>query len=196
MPDEFINTPEFLADLREGNEISYQKLINSLQGIVLNTCFRIVQDKETSEDLTQEVFIEVFRSVKKFRGESKLSTWIYRISVTKSIDFIRKKNRKKRFAQMVSIFNNDEILPRSVNRQDNPDQKLQDDDRKRVLELAMDKLSENQRVALQLSKYDEFSYTEIAEIMNTSISAVESLLHRAKNNLKKYLYKMYKENLI
>ena len=176
---------------------SFKVLVDEYQKKVLNTCNRFVNNREDAEDLTQEVFIEVYRSISGFRGDSKLSTWIYRIAVTKSLDFLRKRKRKKRFGIMKSI-SSEERLREELKATDisNPGTQAENQDRIKILNEALEKLPENQRVAFTLSKYDELSYQEIAEILETTISAVESLIHRAKNNLKKRLHNYYEKKLI
>ncbi len=188
--------PEIIIGLKNGNEQAYKQVVDEFQKYVLNTCYRFVNVKEIAEDLAQDVFIEVYRSIKNFRGESKLSTWIYRIAVTKSLDYLKSQKRKKRFAHLKSIFGDDKLeeqLP--MNEGTNPDTMLENKNRIEVLLHALSTLPESQRVAFTLSKYDELSYKEIAEILGTTISSVESLIHRAKKNLKKKLYMYYKKNL-
>ena len=176
---------------------SFKILVDEYQKKVLNTCNRFVNNREDAEDLTQEVFIEVYRSISGFRGDSKLSTWIYRIAVTKSLDFLRKRKRKKRFGIMKSI-SGEERLREELKATDtsDPGTQAENQDRIKILNEALEKLPENQRVAFTLSKYEELSYQEIAEILETTIPAVESLIHRAKNNLKKRLYNYYEKKLI
>lgn len=188
---------ELTEKLRFGDEDAFRYVIDTHQKIALNACFRIVNNRETAEDLVQEVFIEVFRSIKNFRGDSKLSTWIYRIAVTKSLDYLKSMKRKKRFARLKSLFNNeDEQLQLPAPEQSNPEKIFTDADRKKVLDWALNSLAENQRAAFTLSKYDELSYKEIAETMGTSVSSVESLIHRAKSNLKKKLKKYYEKKIL
>jgi len=165
--------------------------------MVLNTCYRFVLNKETAEDLTQEVFIEVYRSINMFRSESKFSTWIYRIAISKSLDYLKSGKRKKRFAILKSLTENEsgknkfEQIPENEN--SGLQRLIENEDRIKILAAAVDKLPENQKVAFTLSKYDEMSYQDISEILGVSISSVESLIHRAKVNLRKKLYKFYKE---
>ncbi|MEM6687192.1 MAG: sigma-70 family RNA polymerase sigma factor, partial [Bacteroidota bacterium] len=97
----------FIADLQSGNRAAYSRLIDEYQQRIFHTCLSFVPNKEDAEDVAQEVFVEIFRSIHKFKGNSKLSTWIYRISTNKSLEFIRKKNTKKRFGFMQSIFGNE-----------------------------------------------------------------------------------------
>ncbi|MCA9734883.1 MAG: RNA polymerase sigma factor [Deferribacteres bacterium] len=179
--------------LRNGDEQAFKQVFDQNQKHVINICYRFVGQKEIAEDLTQDVFVEVFRSIDRFRGNSKLSTWIYRIATTRSIDYLRAQKSKKRFAFLTSIEDSeicDKKLPDSVDI--NPDKNAQNEEIKKILHKALKTLPENQRIAFTLSKYDELSYKEIADILETSLPAVESLIHRAKKNLEKKLYKYFK----
>ena len=186
-----------LENLKKRDFKSFRILIDEHQKKVLNTCFRFVNNREDAEDLAQEVFVEVYKSIHSFRGESKISTWIYRIAVTKSLDFIRKKKRKKRFSIIKKVFSDDTLADEiALNKNLYPDTHIEEMERIRILNNALESLPENQRTAFTLSKYDEMSYKEIAEILNTTIPSVESLIHRAKNNLKKKLHKYYEKKII
>jgi RNA polymerase sigma-70 factor (ECF subfamily) len=182
--------------LNTGNEEAFRRCVDLYQEKVLNTCYGFVHNRLDAEDLAQEVFIEVFRSVKRFKGNAKLSTWIYRIAVNKSLDFIRKKKRKKRFAILQSLFRfshegGEQELPVS----EHPQSELERNERIRILNLAIDSLPQTQKAAITLSKYEGFSNREIAEILQTSVSAVESLLHRGRKNLYIKLHTHYEKNL-
>jgi len=175
---------------------SFKELVDLQHEKVLNTCFRFVNNREEAEDLAQDVFVEVYNSINSFRGDAKLSSWIYRIAVNKSLDFIRKKKRKKRFAFVLSLAGfGDEEKELQIHAPANPHTDLEQMERTQILNKAIDSLPENQKVAITLSKYEGFSNKEIAEIMGTSISAVDSLIHRAKNNLQKKLYKYFENHL-
>jgi len=161
--------------------------------MVVNTCFRFIFNREDAEDLAQEVFIEVYRSLDKFREESKLSTWIYRIAVSKSLDHLRRLKRKKRFSSLKRIIGVDDpadSIPAPD--QDNPADALDSKERYAVLQNALDALPDNQKTAFLLSKYDGYSNQEIADILQTTIPAVESLVHRAKKNLQTRLERHYR----
>ena len=82
----------------------FKALVERYQEKVRSTCFRFVHNGEDADDLTQEVFIQVYASLPRFREDSGLSTWIYRIAVNKALDFIRRQRRKKRFGQLTSLF--------------------------------------------------------------------------------------------
>lgn len=187
---------ELINKLKNKDEDAFKIVFQDNLKKVFNTCYRIVNDKQTAEDLTQDVFIKVFLSINDFREESKLSTWIYKIAVSKSLDYIKAQKRKKRFAIVTDFFSDKKMkddIPSAG--KDNPERELDNKERIKILKEALDSLSENQRVAFSLSKYEEMSYNEIAEILDTSVSAVESLIHRAKKNLEKKLYNYYKKHL-
>lgn len=191
-----MNDKEIIGRLQNGSEEAFKEVVEKFQPYVLNTCYRFVNSEETAEDLAQEVFIQLFFSIREFRGDSKLSTWIYRIAVTKSLDHLKTARRKKRFAVIKRLFGEDKMEDQIPSTDEsNPAKELENKERIKVLNMAMEKLPETQRIAFTLSKYDEMSYKEIADILGTTISAVESLIHRAKSNLRKKLYSYYKKHL-
>ena len=166
----------------------FRKVALEHQDRVYSTCFRFLRSREDAQDVSQEVFIQVYKSLDDFRGEAQLSTWIYRIAVTKSLDLIRKQNRKRRLGSvkaLLSIGSGEGEV--DVAGDSTPETDLMDAERNRILAWAMAKLPENQRVAITLSNYEDYSNQEIADIMNTSVSAIEGLMHRGRKNLKKHL---------
>lgn len=187
---------ELIQKLKMGDEAAFRYVLETYQKMVLNCSFKFLRNVESAQDLTQEVFLEVFESIHTFKQNSKLSTWIYRITVTKSINQLNSLKTKKRFAFLTSLFgveNSEEIFAASEN--NNPDKLLENKDRAAILKWAIEKLPEKQSIAFTLSKNEEMNYEEIANILNTSISSVESLLHRAKSNLKKILFNYYKKHI-
>ncbi|MDX1699101.1 MAG: sigma-70 family RNA polymerase sigma factor [Melioribacteraceae bacterium] len=175
----------------------FRKLVESFQEKVRNTCFRYVNNVEDADDVAQEVFVQVFESMESFREESQISTWIYRIAVNKSLDFLRSKKRKKRFAIITSIFQSadeeEEVIDIPVYH--TPEKELEYNERKEILNWAISELPDNQKTAIILSKLEGFSNKEITDIMDMSLSAVEALIHRAKKNLEKKIYDYYNKNL-
>lgn len=185
---------QMITALQHGSSQAYRTLVREYKDKVFATCISFVRSAEDAEDLTQEVFLEVFRSVAKFRGQSRLSTWIYRISVTKSLEWIRRKNRKKRAAEVASL---SDLQARGFDApcagNHHPGVQLEQKERAAYLFRAIDDLPENQKVAFTLNKVEGRSYQEVAEIMELSLSSVESLLFRAKKGLQVRLAGMYKK---
>lgn len=173
----------------------FNTLYEQHKNMVFNLCLKYLQNTEDAEDITQEVFITIHNSLHQFKGESKISTWIYRIAVTKSLEFIRSKKRKKRFALFQSIFTNEkgEVKIEAAHFY-HPGVVLENKERASVLFAAIDKLPDNQKTAFILNKLEDLSYSEVAEVMKTSNSSVESLLFRAKQNLQNYLGNYYEKN--
>jgi RNA polymerase sigma-70 factor (ECF subfamily) len=99
-----LNELELIERLKTGDDAAFKTIVEAWQDMVYNTSLGIVQNAQDAEDVAQEVFIQVYESVGQFKGDSKFSTWIYRIAVTKSLDHLRKKKRKKRFAFLESLF--------------------------------------------------------------------------------------------
>ncbi len=187
---------EIINKLKNGDNETFRLVVEKYQRLVLNCSFKFLRNKESAEDITQEVFLEVFESISSFRADSKLSTWIYRIAVTKSINHLKSLKRKKRFAFLVSLFGDDEVAKQiSDDGSLNPEKELENLDRAKILKWAIEKLPENQRIAFSLSKYKEMSYEEISLVLGTTVPSVESLIHRAKTNLKKSLFTYYKKHL-
>jgi len=180
----------FIQDLIAGNQDAYKKLIELYSDRVFNIILTLARNQEDAEDLTQEVFIEVFNSISKFRDESSLFTWIYRIAVNKALESLRRKKRKKRFAFVVSIFSKeDEEL--EIKDFEHPGVIIEKKEKAAVFFKALDKLPENQKIAYTLHKIEDLSYQEICKVMGISLPSVESLIHRAKQNLKKTLNSYY-----
>ena len=185
-----------VQQLKRNEPGAFRTVVELYQDQVLNTRYRFLYNKEDAEDVAQEVFIEVYRSISSFREEAKLSTWVYHIAISRSIDLIRKKKRKKRFAQMKSLLGLEEEgkeLPAPG--KNDPLEKLEQEERMKILEEAIDTLPENQRIAFTLSKCQGIGNKKIAEIMGVTLSSVESLMHRAKKNLEKKLYHYYEKEL-
>jgi RNA polymerase sigma factor (sigma-70 family) len=191
-----LNETELTALLKQGKRQAFDYLVQSYQVRVYNSCLGIVQNNTDAEDITQEVFVEVYRSINGFKGESKLSTWIYRIAITKSLDHLRGKKRKKRFGFVKALFNEETGQPRF----DPPDfvhpgVQLENKERAAYLFKAISQLPESQKTAFTLHKVEGMSYQEISEVMQTTVSSVESLMFRAKQNLKSILSDYYNENI-
>ena len=188
---------EIIKKLQEGDENAFRQLVEKYQQLVVNTCFGLVHNTEDAEDIAQDVFIEVFRSVHKFRADSKISTWLYRIAVNRSLNFIRDNKRRKWFRSVDETNASDSKDAYKISEETgSPDSDLENSQRTALLHEAIDSLPNNQRVAFTLNKYEDLSYKEISEVMQVSLSSVESLIHRAKKNLQKKLYACYKKKCI
>jgi RNA polymerase sigma-70 factor (ECF subfamily) len=152
----------------------------------------MVHNQEDAEEITQEVFIEVFHSLESFKGQSDVFTWIYSVAVNKSLDFLKAKKRKKRFAFFTQLFHPESGEPMAgLLNFDHPGVLMENKEHSRILFSAIDNLPVNQKTAFVLSKIEGFPHKEIAQIMNISEKATESLVRRAKENLRKLLKYYY-----
>ncbi|MFY0652849.1 MAG: RNA polymerase sigma factor [Cyclobacteriaceae bacterium] len=160
--------------------------------MVFNTCLNFLAVREDAEEVTQDVFVEVFKSIKNFRADSTLKTWIYRIAITKCLELQRKAKRKKRFAFLVSI-GDVEHSSQEPKTMDHPGISAENNEKMELLYKCIDGLSENQKVAFTLHNMDGLSYKEISDTLDVSLSSVESLIFRAKRNLRKQLSGYYEK---
>lgn len=187
---------ELIQQVKAGSVSEFNLIVKIFEDTIINICYGFLHNREDAEDIAQEVFIEIFFSIKDFRHDSTLKTWIYRIAVNKSLDYQRKLKRKKRiagFEKLIGLNNlNYNNIPSDY---PDPQSSLEYDEKEKILLNAIEKLPESQKVAFHLHKFENISYSEISLIMDVTIPAVESLLHRAKNNLKKTLGQYYHGNL-
>ena len=184
-----MNEVELIQGLRNGEEAAFKFLVNNYQDRVFNTAIGIVQNAEDAEDVAQEVFIQVFRSVQSFKAESKLSTWIYRITTTRALDHLRSRKSKKRFGFLQRLFGEGNEPIYELPDFHHPGVTLDRKENAALLFKAIDKLPEKQKIAFTLNKLEDLSYVEVSDVMQVSVPAVESLMHRAKQNLRKMLEK-------
>jgi RNA polymerase sigma factor (sigma-70 family) len=188
-----LNESILIEQIKQGDERAFREIVETWQDMVFNTALGLVQQAEDAEDVAQEVFVQVHQSIHSFKGESKFSTWLYRITVSKSLDHLRKKKRKKRFAFMRGLLGEkNEVLenPPDFN---HPGVVMDNKEKAAELFKAISQLPENQRVVFSLHKVEGLSYQEIAEVMHITVPAVESLMHRAKLNLRKSLENYYRQ---
>lgn len=187
-----IQSDRFLIDkILKGDQLAFKELVEKYQTMVINTCTGFLHNKADAEDIAQEVFIEVFSSLDKFRKEAKLSTWMYRIAVNKSLNFLRSKKRRQWLQSFEEAFRTNRPDQWEPSDKRHPGVEMETKEEALLLHRAMHSLSENQRIAFTLNKYEDLSYSEIAEVMDVSVSSVESLIHRSKINLQKKLMNYY-----
>ena len=181
---------DLIERLKRGEESAFRSLVEQYQDLVYNTALGVVQNESDAEDVAQEVFIQVFRSIGTFKSEAKLSTWIYRITTTRALDLLRARKSKKRFGLLKRLWETEEESPvENISDFNHPGVSLERKEQAAQLMHAITQLPENQKVAFVLHKLEGLSYLEIAEVMGNTLPAVESLMHRARLNLRKILEK-------
>ena len=151
--------------------------------MVFNLALHYAQNIEDAEEITQDVFLKVFDNLHTFKKQSSLKTWVYRITINQSLDFIKgKKAQKSNFLSSIFSINdsNFKFQPSNFN---HPGIELEQKEACQKIFEAINQLSDNQKTALILLKIEDKSQAETAEIMNLNVKALESLFQRAKNNL-------------
>ena len=155
--------------------------------LVYNLSLRYVQNKEDAEEITQDVFVKVYTSIKRFRNESSLKTWVYRITVNKSLDFLKSKNKVRKINTL-----SDSSMKMESGIEDQgikPDKNLESKEEIARIQSCIDELPDQQKTAIILFSIEGLSKQEVCKIMGKKDSVFDSLLFRARNNLKKTLQK-------
>lgn len=180
--------------LRDKDPAACRALVDLHGSLVFNTALSLLQNQSDAEDVAQEVFAQAFQSLGQYRGEAKLSTWLYRIAVTKSLEALRARKRKKRFGFLQNLFEPGTLhLKVDPPHFQHPGVLLENQERASILFQAIDRLPEKQKTAFVLHKLEDLPYGEIAQVMALSLSAVEALLFRARQNLQKMLGAYYEK---
>ena len=159
-----MNENELIQGLKSGDEASFKYLVENYKDRIFNTAIGIVQNAEDAEDVAQEVFIQVYRSIHSFKGESKLSTWMYRIATTRSLDLLRSRKSKKRFGFMQRLFGEGNEPLYEIPDFNHPGVAMDRKETAAKLFKAIAQLPENQKAAFTLHKLEDLSYQEISEV--------------------------------
>jgi len=181
---------DLMARVAEGDEDAFEALVLRHQTSVLNFIYRFIGDKTQAKDLSQEVFLRVWQAAKSYEAKAKFTTWIYRIVSNLCFNEL-KSARRRRWRQ---FFRSAEEGGQDIEEKFPDDSPSSEDllltrERNRQISETLQSLPANQRMAIILKRYDDLSYEEIARIMGCSVSAVESLLVRAKRTLREKLEK-------
>jgi RNA polymerase sigma-70 factor (ECF subfamily) len=178
-----------------GNKLTHQNGALDFDGLyasyserVLNLAFRMTGDEETARDLTQDIFIKVYRKQDTFEGRSDVYTWIYRVAVNHIYNYLKKEKRRRIFGfldeSIGDLVRSDDLEPSfPAVREPAADRKLEDSERAELVWRAIRSLPPKYAVPLSLYSYEEMSYRQIAEALDISLSAVESRIHRARKKL-------------
>ena len=172
-----ISDQELVQAILNGDTERYAEVVERYQQLVTNICYKLAGNKIDVEEVVQTVFVELYFSLTRFRFQAQLTTYIYKLTlntITKTL------NKNKRYEQWDNKLDNNFCTPAI-------DDTMVKDERTRELYAAIDRLKYEQRVALMLHCFDDMSYKEVAEVMEVSLSKVETLIFRAKKNLKKIL---------
>lgn len=167
---------------------SFDILITRYQQKVYSFVYRMVYCQEDAMDITQDVFIQIFRSVEKFRGDAKFSTWLYRIAANKTMDFLRK-NKKTSYIELdkIGALQLHAVMPDTELQGDDPAALFLQEEKIRKLRRLIAGLPDKYRVVLTLFNYEELTYQQISESLEIPVKTVATRLYRAKLILKEKL---------
>jgi len=184
---------ELMARIAKGDEDAFEILVDRHQAPVLNLVYRFIGDRTQAKDLAQEVFLKVWQSAQDYEPKAKFTTWLYRITANLCFNELKFARRRKWFS--FNRFDEDSGNTFEETLADNApsaEDLLLEKERSRQISDTLQSLPESQRMALILKRYDGFSYQEIAQVIGCSVSAVESLLVRAKRTLQEKLKNLEK----
>ena len=181
------NNSELIKKAITGDEKAYQQILENYRGALFNLLYKMVRNKEETEDLVQEAFMKAFNALPSFNEEYAFSTWLYKIAVNNCIDHMRKK-RLKTFSINKPVQSKDGELDREFpDTTTSPDKAMLTAERSKLIETAIHELPENYKIAIVLRHTEEKSYEEIAEILNIPLGTVKARIFRAREMLKKKL---------
>jgi len=181
---------QLVAAVFDGNTAAFSVLVNRHHERVFNTAYGLVGDLDEADDLAQEAFLKAFRSLRRFRGQSLFSTWLYRIAVNCCLDFLKSKHRRS----SVSLDENLEYqdFPRiGINKAQDADIDVQRRELQEILERALSNLPEEYRVTFVLREIEGLAYEEIADLLKCSVGTVKSRLFRGRTKLREILHVQY-----
>ena len=188
-----LSSEDLMARVAKGDDEAFEILVTRHQTPVLNLIYRFLGDRAQAKDLAQEVFLRVWQTAKSYEPKAKFTTWIYRIATNLCLNELKAARRRRWFPFYRSEESNDNAIEDAYS-DDSPtaEDLLLAKEQTRQISETLQSLPANQRMALVLKRYDDLPYEEIARIMDCSVSAVESLLVRAKKTLQKKLKKFEK----
>lgn len=173
---DWMNDKELIAQIQGGNTNAFRFLVNQHRKLVWHMVLRMVRQQEDAEDICQEVFIRVYKSISKYRGESKLSTWVGAIAYNTCLDHVRKKGKEQ-------LVHTDQIVELSATQPSphTPSEVLQRDEVKAIVHGLVGQLPLHYRTVITLFYLEEFSLQEIGEITGMQEGTIKSYLHRGRN---------------
>ena len=174
---------ELIQKAAQGDTSAFRILFEDYHQRIFNVCLRIIGDRGEAEDITQDVFVKVYKALCSFRHQSAFGTWIYRIALNLSFNHVRKNKKFRRISirefESVSFSGAGQRMSDAAR----PDDMVEKKEQERIIARAIGTLPEKQRMAVILQRYEGHSVQSIAEHMHCSIESVQSLLQRAKKNL-------------
>jgi len=172
---------ELVLQSIQGNEDAFGLLVNKYKNKVFNMAYGMTHNRETADDLSQEVFIKAYKALPKFKFKSQFGTWLYQITTNHIRDYLRKEGKVKQY----SLEEMQELPSPDKNHTHTIEKKHIDKKRKEIVHNAIRSLPEKHRIILVLRDIQGYSYDDIAKILKISPGTVDSRLFRARRSLRK-----------
>lgn len=190
-PSTLVEEPLFIEKLREGDAAAFDTLIERYSSEIYAVLYRLTENAEEAGDLTQETFLKAFRSIRRFRGESELRTWLFRIAINESRNRFRWWNRRKRDQTIsidATIGNSDVRVSDSLtDNSQSPEESALANEREYALKAALLDMPEIFREALILCDVEGLSYEETAQALGVRLGTVKSRISRGREELRRRL---------
>ena len=178
-----MNERELIARLQKRDEAAFEELIRQYEKKVYTLCFRMCGNSEDAEEAAQDAFLALWRGIARFRQESSLSTWIYRLATNACIDTLR---RRKKQSGSVSL-DDEELFVDAVDTSPQPQETVEHRETQKLLQEGLSALPEEYRKVLILREIEGLSYTEIAESASIELGTVKSRISRGRSLLRNFL---------
>jgi len=181
-PLEFDADQDLVARCRAGDREAFAELVRKYQNRILTLATRMLDNRSEAEDVAQDIFIKVFQSLHDFRGASRFSTWLYRVTVNHCLNYIRRRTRQQQTLVGAESAEWMQESPAS-----NPHKRLEQKERWVLVQAKLQVLSPEHRTIILLRDFEGLSYEEIADVLQLETGTVKSRLHRARMELKALL---------
>ncbi len=168
-----------------GDHLAFRELVLRHQHAVIGTVAKMLGNSHDAEDISQQVFIRIWRNAGKYRPDAKFTTYLFTIARNLVFNETRRRGRKKEVSSEEREENSNQLLEDSPEHR--PDAELLQAELQEAVDAAIENLPETQRMAVVLRRYEQLSYEEIADVLKISVSAVKSLLFRARTTLREAL---------
>ena len=179
---------ELVQRARKGDELAFEQLVTDNEKRIYNLCCRLTGNPDDGAELAQEAFLNAWRGLEKFHGESSFATWLYRLASNACIDFLRKEKRRRSLSMTLSL--DDEEEGRQAELPDQrfaPEERLEQAENRRAIAQALEEVSPEHRQVLVMREINGLSYAEIGQVLGLEEGTVKSRIARARNALRKVL---------
>ena len=171
------DTDQLITRIKDGDTRAYEILVNGYKSLVFSLTLRMLKNKEEAEEIAQDVFVKVFTSIHNFKGDSKFSTWLYRVTRNRCLDYLRSKRK------VFNEINVDDLSYTRLDEASNALELMMEDERNEKLRDCFQYISADDASVLTLFYFEEKNLQEVAEVLDTTVNSAKVRLHRARKRL-------------